>query len=160
MFVLSVVVWIMLILVRLWIIKTVDRTRTIFFTQLTGGRIAIIFSVSRVQVFFVFTKGISKRSDYAVGSETWLFGFSSSVICYRKHRLQRVGQRTCGWNPNGQSGSDTLGILFLSLLLSTSAMCFFGYLAFADQSKSGNGYENKLFREWPVIFNSAPLQLI
>lgn len=45
----------------------------------------------------------------------WILFREYVMCCYRKHRLQRVGQRTCGWNPNGHSGSDTFGILFISL---------------------------------------------
>jgi len=52
------------------------------------------------------------------------------VIYYRKHRLQRVGHRTCGWNPNGHSGSDTLGILFISLAL------LWYYLSYQQQASS------------------------
>lgn len=49
------------------------------------------------------------------------------VWLYRKHLLQRVGHRTCGWNPSGQSGSDTLGILFISSSSSSSSPPSFCY---------------------------------
>jgi hypothetical protein len=63
------------------------------------------------------------------------------AIYYRKHRLQRVGHRTCGWNPNGHSGSDTLGILFISLDL----LCH--YLSY-QQRASSNYLPLPTNRQW------------
>jgi hypothetical protein len=63
------------------------------------------------------------------------------AIYYRKHRLQRVGHRTCGWNPNGHSGSDTLGILFISLDL----LCY--YLSY-QQRASSNYLPLPTNRQW------------
>lgn len=116
------------VLVKLWIVEAVYGARTVFSTYWARRGFCTLFAVRGIRMLLVFAK---KQNNKATNENIKELAFRNTrrlnwVIYYRKHRLHRVGHRTCGWKPNGQSGSATLGI-FIYIL---GPLFFFGAATF------------------------------
>lgn len=105
------------VLVKLWIVEAVYGARTVFSTYWARRGFCTLFAVRGIRMLLVFAK---KQNNKATNENIKELAFRNTrrlnwVIYYRKHRLHRVGHRTCGWKPNGHSGSATLGIFIYIL---------------------------------------------